>query len=79
VDFIEKISTLKRIDRLIRLRATGRPSEFAEKMGISERSLYNYLSRLKQLGANIRFNECCNSYEYPEDGNPSGDLNFSKK
>jgi len=57
-------SILIRMDYLISLRNTGHPSQFAELLGISERTLYNYLKILKELGGDIQFNPCCCSYEY---------------
>lgn len=52
------------MDQLVRLRSTGQPCEFANKLFISERTLYNYLSILKEIGANIHYNKNCQSYEY---------------
>jgi len=55
---------LIRMDQLISLRNTGSPSHFAEILGISERTLYNYLIILKELGGDIQYNSCYCSYEY---------------
>jgi len=63
----ELFSVLKRIDKIISLRNTGTPSHFAEVLGISERTLYNYLKLLKELGGDIHFNSCDCSYEYLND------------
>jgi predicted DNA-binding transcriptional regulator YafY len=57
-------SILIRMDQLISHRNTGGPSHFAELLGISERTLYNYLRILKELGGDIHFNSCYCSYEY---------------
>ena len=48
---------IERIDRLIRLKATGSPKEFAKKLGISESSLYEYLRYLKDKGGPIEFDK----------------------
>jgi hypothetical protein len=52
------------MDQLIYFKCTGNPTNFADKLEISERSLYNYLMILEDLGAQIQFNRYINSYEY---------------
>jgi hypothetical protein len=65
---MDLLSILCRMDQLIRLRATGCPKEFAHKICISERTLYNYLRFLTDdLGASISYNKICCSYEYEVD------------
>lgn len=65
---LKYIERLQRMDYFIRIRNTGSPSEFAAKIGISERSLYDYLNTLKALGAPIAFSYHDNSYIYIKDG-----------
>jgi DNA-binding Lrp family transcriptional regulator len=62
------IRKILRINRLIKLRATGSPRELADKLGISERSVYEYISNMKELGAPIAFSYSHNSYIYCHDG-----------
>jgi predicted DNA-binding transcriptional regulator YafY len=62
------LNLLLRLDQFIRQKGTGCPPEFARKMGISERSLYEYLKVLKDLGAPIRFSRQDHSYYYEIDG-----------
>jgi predicted DNA-binding transcriptional regulator YafY len=64
----EYIRILKRMDRMIRSRSTGTPEDFARRLAISERTLYNYLSLMKELGAPIRYSRYSESYIYNEDG-----------
>ena len=59
-----RIERLKRIDKCIRMHATGSPKEFAYKIGISESKLYEELNLLKELGAPILFNKYSMSYQY---------------
>ena len=59
---------LIRLDHLIALKATGTPSDCAHKIGISERSLYDYLKILKEMGAPITFSRNRRTYYYKEDG-----------
>ena len=59
---------LIRLDYLIHLKSTGTPSNCANKIGISERSLYDYLKMLKEMGAPIRFSRNRGTYYYGEEG-----------
>lgn len=59
---------LIRLDYLIHLKSTGTPANCAQKIGISERSLYDYLKILKEMGAPIKFSRNRGTYYYIEDG-----------
>jgi predicted DNA-binding transcriptional regulator YafY len=62
------LDLLQRLDLSIQQKGTGSPPEFARKMGISERSLYEYLRVLKDLGAPIKFSRQERSYYYETSG-----------
>jgi predicted DNA-binding transcriptional regulator YafY len=62
------LNLLLKLDLFIRQKGTGVPREFARKMGISERSLYEYLKVLKELGAPIKWPRIERSYYYSVDG-----------
>jgi predicted DNA-binding transcriptional regulator YafY len=62
------LNLLLRLDQFIRQKGTGSPPEFARKMGISERSLYEYLKVLKDLGAPIKWSRQDRSYYYTMEG-----------
>ena len=62
------LNLLLRLDQLIRQKGTGSPPVFARKMGISERSLYEYLKVLKDLGAPIKWSRLEQSYYYSVQG-----------
>jgi len=62
------IETLKRMDKLIRMKSTGNPGDFAAKLSLSERSIYNYLSVMKNLGAPISYSRYDESYYYSTQG-----------
>jgi len=64
---MDLLPILCRMDQLIRLKATGCPAEFANKIRISERTLYNYLQILIDFGAKLHYNKYCCSYEYEGD------------
>lgn len=59
---------LTRIDSLIRIKGTGTPVRLAEKLGISERTVYEYLNLMKEFGAPIKFDPYRESYYYEVDG-----------
>jgi predicted DNA-binding transcriptional regulator YafY len=62
------LQRLIRLDHLIQYKSTGTPSDCALKIGISERSLYDYLKILKDMGAPIRFSRGRRTYYYTEGG-----------
>lgn len=62
------IKTIKRMDRLIHAQSTGTPEEFAKRLSISVRSIYNYISLMKELGAPIQYSRFYESYIYKMEG-----------
>lgn len=62
------LQRLIRLDHLIQYKSTGTPSDCAQKIGISERSLYDYLKILKEMGAPVRFSRGRRTYYYTEGG-----------
>jgi predicted DNA-binding transcriptional regulator YafY len=64
----EIFQRLTRIDHLIRIKGTGTPSQLAGKIGISERSTYEYLRLMKDFGAPVSYSRQRKSYYYKEDG-----------
>jgi predicted DNA-binding transcriptional regulator YafY len=63
------INRLSHLDHLIQFRRTGRPSACATKIGISERSLYDYLKLMKDMGAPVKFSRAKGTYYYDSSGN----------
>ena len=60
----EEINRIQRIDKLIRLSNTGNADEFAEKLGISRRQIYNIIEDLKDMGLGIVYNRQIRSFVY---------------
>ncbi|ANQ50920.1 HTH domain-containing protein [Flammeovirga sp. MY04] len=60
----EQLLRIKRIDDLIRRKATGTPQELATKMDISDRTLRNLISMMKDMGAEIHYDQLRGSYTY---------------
>ena len=65
IKYIKRIAIL---DRLIQIKGTGSPSKLAQKLNISERTLYEYLNLMKDLGAPIEYCKMRGSYYYKEEG-----------
>lgn len=59
---------LIRIDYLIRIKSIGSPKALAEKIGMSERSMYEYIKILKAFGAPVAYNRTKQSYYYLTEG-----------
>ena len=59
-----KLERIKRIHDLIRFKRTGKPEQFARKIGLSRRALFNELKELKALGAPISYCNYRESYQY---------------
>lgn len=53
--FIEKGNCMKRVDQLIRLKATGTPAELASRLGMSKRSVKNIIGDMRKMGASIYY------------------------
>lgn len=63
------LTKIERIDLLIRTNSTGRPFVLASKLGISKRTLYNYINFMRdRYGAPIIFSAEKQSYVYLEPG-----------
>jgi predicted DNA-binding transcriptional regulator YafY len=62
------INRLKSLDYFIKSQTTGNARELAEKLEITERSVYNYLNLMKSMGAPIVFSSYRQSYVYENNG-----------
>ena len=62
------IRIIIRIHELITTRQTGTPKELAEKLELSERTVYNYIAYMREeLKAPIVYNTALCNYCYEED------------
>lgn len=64
MSFIKYLERLHRMDRLIRLKATGNPIIFSQKIGVSRSVLLEHLREMKELGAPIAYCRFKQSYYY---------------
>lgn len=62
--FLEKISTIDRLDQLIRMKATGAPDELANKLGVSRRTVFDIINTMKKMDAPIGFCKHRKTYYY---------------
>jgi len=62
----ERKRKIEQADQLIRLKATGSATKFAEKLGMSKRNLHRLLDFMRELGAPIAYckTHCRYYYEY---------------
>ncbi len=61
---MKHLTMIKRIDNMIRMRATGGPEEFADKLGISKTKLYRMINIMKSLEAPITYDFGIQSFVY---------------
>jgi predicted DNA-binding transcriptional regulator YafY len=76
---IDALNRMQRIDYLIRIKGTGTPSQLAHRLGMSKRSVFDYLNLMKNFGAPIKFCSSRQSYYYDEEGVFSISFSFKKK
>jgi biotin operon repressor len=62
--FFEYIELLQRLDRLIRLKATGTPQNLGEKLKMSERQARRIIDEMKGQGLPISYCKQHQSYYY---------------
>lgn len=49
------LNRINRMNYLITLKSTGSPDEFSQRLNISKRQLYNDLEMLREIGAEIKY------------------------
>lgn len=64
MSLIDHLYLLQRVHDRIEHKSTGTPKEFADRLHISERTLYRIMEELKDLGADIAYSTERSSYVY---------------
>lgn len=64
----EKLKQLRRLDDLIRRKATGTPDQLATKLEVSRRTVFRLIEYLKMFGAPIAYCGYKQRYYYLEEG-----------
>ncbi len=62
------LNRLERLDYLIRSKSTGTPVELAQRLDISQRTLYEFISEMRDLGACIKYSKRRQTYYYEKNG-----------
>jgi len=62
------LNRLHQMDHLIHQQKTGSPSVLGDKIGVSERSVFDYLKLMKEMGAPIHYSRHKGTYYYQPDG-----------
>jgi hypothetical protein len=65
---IQLFNRIEQIDYLISSKSTGKPKDFAKKIGFSERALYDTIYLMKALGAPILYCKQRKTYFYSSGG-----------
>lgn len=66
---LQQINLIERIDQLIRMRATGTPKDLADRLELSQATVFRLIDIIKELGAPVEYNLSRQSYVYSEDVN----------
>lgn len=69
MEFIKISNYLAHLNTLIKQECTGTASEFAIKLGVSERTLRGHLQQLRELNADIIYDRYKKTYKYASNGN----------
>jgi len=64
MNLFEDLFILQRIDHLIRTRATGSPKNLANRLRVSECTIYRLIEYLKDQGFPIAYNKTEQTYHY---------------
>lgn len=76
---IDILYKLKHIDNFIRIKGTGTPDQLAHRLGISRRSLFDYLNLMKEYGAPIKYCSQRQSYYYETEGHFLAECKFKER
>jgi hypothetical protein len=61
---IERLEQIKRVDALIKRKGTGTPCELASRLGIGERTVFELLAMMREMGGPIYYCAERKSYCY---------------
>lgn len=61
---IKQLNLIKRVDWLVRMKATGTPKQLARRLNVSESKVYRIIDLMKNLDAPISYDYTVQSYVY---------------
>lgn len=62
----KQIALLERVDQLVRLKATGRPKQLADRLEVSEATIFRIIETMKEMNAPVCYDISRQSYVYTE-------------
>jgi Mn-dependent DtxR family transcriptional regulator len=62
----DQLGNIERVDGLIRRKQTGPPKRLAHKLGMSERSVYRLIARMREMELPIYYCRQTESYTYEQ-------------
>lgn len=68
MSILKYISRIQRIDKLIRMKATGSPDKLSKKLGIGKSVLLSNIREMRELGFPIQYDRHKESYIYTSSG-----------
>lgn len=63
---IKQIELLERVDQLIRLKATGAPKQLAQRLEVSQATIFRIIETMKEMNAPVCYDISRQSYIYTE-------------
>ncbi|MBK6620046.1 MAG: helix-turn-helix domain-containing protein [Saprospirales bacterium] len=66
----QRFERTKRLDALIRTRATGSPEALARRLGVSQATVYRWLQELKEFGLPVKYCRRRKTYLYEKNKPP---------
>ena len=63
---LKYLDRIERLHLLIKRKATGSPKELADRLEVSEASVYEYIKTMKEMGAPIVYDLYRKSYVYSQ-------------
>lgn len=64
MEFLQKIQVIERVDKLIKLKATGTADDLSKRLCVSRRSVYNILELMRRMDAPIEYCQTSRTYYY---------------
>lgn len=68
MEFTKFKTYIEHLDSLIGKECTGTADEFAQKLGISERTLQNHIQQLRGMGIDVIYDHYRRTYKYTQRG-----------
>jgi hypothetical protein len=66
---LKQMQRFNKVNKLISEENTGNPHDFAEKLNVSRRQMFNILEQFKEFDAPIKYNKKNETYYYASDFN----------